>query len=75
MGGWRFVDTVRCERCSVFMPAYDVVLSADGTAWCTSCGPPAAPRRPKLLRSPLAVAAAICAGLFVAFVTLVELAT
>lgn len=50
-----------------------------------ACGPPVVvdletvaaevPRRPGLPRSPIAIAAAICTGLFVAFVAVVELAS
>jgi hypothetical protein len=82
--GWQAIDTVRCARCAVFTPTDDLRRAADGTVFCVTCGPPPTvdredlatepPARP-LARSPLAIAAAICAGIFAVFVAVAELAS
>jgi len=87
MQGWASIDTVRCDRCAIFTPTDDLRFATDGSTYCERCGPPVvapapaarpptmALRRLRLPRSPLAIAAAICAAIFVAFVTVAELAS
>lgn len=83
---WQTIDTVRCARCRVFTPTDDLRRAADGTIYCVPCGAPPTvdleglateqPAAPSgLARSPLAIAAAICAGIFAVFVAIVELAS
>lgn len=85
---WQTIDTVLCARCAVYTEVDDLSYAPDGTTFCGLCGPPPAelvtpelfrhtrlPNARELARSPLCVAAAICAGLFVAFLAIVELST
>jgi hypothetical protein len=39
MGGWTFVETVRCARCRVFTPENEVVSHGNGRRLCLGCAP------------------------------------
>jgi len=75
---WMQIDTVRCTRCAVFQPSDDILYASNGSTYCGSCGPPPVSISPIAIaprRSPLAIAAGICAAIFVAVVTIAQLAS
>jgi hypothetical protein len=75
--GWMTLDAVRCDRCTIYQPSYDVQAHIDGSTFCVSCGPPPVSIvvSRKLRRSPLAIAVAVCASIFALVVAIAELAS